>query len=769
MSKRSLCFRLLVAGLLACSLTLAGCSGDDGRNGIAGVSGIDGVDGVDGVDGADFQLPQGQVVGLVNCSTCHAASTAVADWLTSAHANQGSHTINTCAAACHNPNGERFEMAAAYGVSPAGYVVGCEACHGAASGHVGVGPIPYAAPGTAQCAQCHGTLPEGHIVYHPFADDIATRFDTSRHAVQNARAGSCSACHSHEGGIELLAMGRMTSDAALKAAYTDASAESYMLPVGSETIVGVMKKTCATCHDPHTTELRGDGDVIVTGLLGGGGATVEQTRTVYSAEFNLCTACHMVDLTATWVPEATETSPNKGMYEYELSSKYTAANLVDAGTGTFDLSKAPFYHDGASGNGRTFVDTHFGGTIMEHLVAFNGSAANITIKGYNVNPGGKNACTICHDPHTAGKMLSIDSSSTVDYADQFDNQAISYAEGLGDFHSNYLGTVSYRNTGCTPCHSGDGAFAALAAGQTDLGDPGWNVLGCRGCHDLAQANAAPGANNSAAFAEVREFPADYEFKFSAPAAAVVTAAELGVNQVCFECHKGRTAGVDVAALADPAAGTTNYSISYLHYAPSMAILYGNDSKMVATYAGKTYAGRFAHYDGAKFGCVDCHNVHDTEGNHAADNKMTTSSACMGCHGPGTFADADLLQARTQAFSERLLATIMTAMVAADGQAGLNATCQAKITALMGAYPNATFATAEEELMDYIQQRVTTFPNKTIAHAASSWKVFTYEDGAPHGQTHGHGGSWAHNSKFARQIMYDAIQSLGGSLTGLIRP
>jgi hypothetical protein len=76
----------------------------------------------------------------------------------------------------------------------------------------------------------------------------------------------------------------------------------------------------------------------------------------------------------------------------------------------------------------------------------------------------------------------------------------------------------------------------------------------------------------------------------------------------------------------------------------------------------------------------------------------------------------------------------------------------------------------DSLMEYIGARNKYFPNKAVAFAAAGvWKVFTYEDGAPHGQTHGHGGSWAHNSKFARQAMYDAIEDLGGDLTGLTRP
>ena len=697
MRKGSKWLRLLVAGLLAGSLALAGCSGDDGDDGAMGPPGPAGPAGPAGADAT---------AGIVAPQTSE----------------------------------------------------------------------------TAQCVTCHTSFSAAALQVLPFGDEITERFKTSRHANQSARAGFCSACHSHEGGKELLAMGRFVNRVDLEAAYTSDLAV-YNLPVGSSTIVGVNKKTCSTCHTtshyPTNPGLRGDGDVlasaaVVAGFPVAAGTPVDgEVRTAYSAEFNLCTACHTVDLDATW--DATAGYNSRGMILYELSAAYTSANLFNATTGTIDLSKAPFYHDGASGVGRTFVDTHFGGTIMEHLVKFNASSADIVIKGYNINPGYKNACTICHDPHTAGKMLSVQAGQ----GDNNNNLAIGYAEAVGDFHTGYTkDTFSRNQTGCNPCHTGID-FVKVTNGATSAAER-WNVVGCRSCHDLAVPNAGPGANNAAAFAQVREFPAGYQFKFNSPSAAVVPVAQLGVNQICFECHKGRIAGANVAAMADPAVGTTNYAISYLHYAPSMAILFGNDSKMVATYPGKTYAGRFTHpvpnaAGSNAFGCVDCHDVHDTHGNHASANKMENPAyTCNACHNAnaGNLSVASL-QARTEAYSVRLLSTILTAMQAVDTTvapgADLNAALKTKIVALQGAYPNATFATAEDELMNWIEQRQVFFPNKTIAHAATTWKVFTYEDGAVHGQTHGHGGSWAHNSRFARQVMFDAIESLGGSTVGLSRP
>jgi hypothetical protein len=624
---------------------------------------------------------------------------------------------------------------------------------------------------TSACAACHNNATAAQLAKNVYIDDIADRFATSAHGEKSARAGFCSACHSHEGFMQQVALGKTETYGALNTAYTvDTTNGVYALPVAGTTFVGVTKKNCATCHDPASStahKLRGAGDTVATGLLPANGSTfaVDTTRVTFSAEFNLCTACHQVKLDATFVPADGYTG--RGMFKYELASTYSAENLLDAPGGTFKtnwLNDLPYHAE--SGTSRKYIDTHYNGTMLEFLATGDATKnGNIVVAGYNINPGSADACTVCHDAHTAGKLLSVTSGGTVAYGDDNTNQAISYANGLGGFHTNYEADPFSRvATGCTPCHTGKD-FPRLTTGATvaTLGTPGWSVVGCASCHNLAQANATPAVNNSAAFADVREFPAGYEFKFAAASAAAVPVADLGDNAVCFECHKGRVAGADVDAMADPVAGTQNYAISYLHYAPSAAILYGADSKMVAAYTGKSYTGRFQHpvAVGGKtnFSCTDCHNVH-TGGNYFA------SASCVGCHDGATAPLPATMKADVRAFSERLLDTVLASVIAADGTVGLNATLQAKITAIKA---EADPAVQKELLMTYIEERQVYFPSKRIAQAAVAWKVFTYEDGAHDGQAHGHGGSWAHNAKFAKQVMFDAIENLGGDLTGLSRP
>jgi len=736
---------------------------------------------------AALQLPANEPAGLLACSTCHGTSTAAAGWLASKHAMNSSHTINSCAT-CHNPSGAMNKMASAFGVNPTGTVVGCEDCHGAGSNHVNA---PYGnlvaetAPATAVCGQCHdGAGAEAHLTHHPINLQITSRYQSSKHADSEHGGGLCSACHSHAGGVRNIETGRatrvigVTGELGLIDKYTpDTAAEVWTV----EDQWGSMQ--CATCHDPHTLELRTEDTLaMVTGDHDDDPDTEDtaQEMVVYSAQFNLCTTCHQIDLDYTPGGHG-----DAGLLlDYTLTAEsYSAANVLDADTGTFNVETSftllnadgvtttdrtvydtqVFYHDNTPHGGRNFSDTHFAGTVVGRIAAvvetepdYLEGVIDVEVVGYNINAADPSACTICHDPHTVNKVQGDSLEAAVDHA-----------EGLGEFHTNYLGSA--MGHGCRPCHDGGVSFMTWVQGGSTPSGSATGVIGCRTCHNLEQpADGDP--------TEVRGWPEGHAFAFASGTA--VDVADLGVNQICFECHKGRNASITAAAyeaLADPAAGTQlGSSFEYLHYAPVFATLFGSDSGMIPAYPGKTYAGRFVHpvevAGVTEFGCVDCHDVHNTNEHHAATNKMTKAgSACVGCHGAAAFVDAAVLAARTVAYGERLMETLVAALRAADGQVGLNEGCQTLITSLKGAYPNADYASAEEELAAYIGGRNKYFPNKKTTMAAAMWKVFNYEDGSPHGVTHGHGGSWAHNSKYARQAQYDAIQDMGGDLTGLTRP
>jgi predicted CXXCH cytochrome family protein len=385
--------------------------------------------------------------------------------------------------------------------------------------------------------------------------------------------------------------------------------------------------------------------------------------------------------------------------------------------------------------------------------------------------------------------------------DDNDNLAIDYAEGISEFHNDYLGDA--QTSGCTPCHSGNSVVTlTVGGGSLDVNYGVHDVISCRTCHNINVPNTVPGENDPEGYAAVREFPADYEFAFNS--GVNVTSEDLGVNKICFECHKGRTGALSAdeeSALVNEYmdddvtyVGTENRSFAYLHYAPAYAILFGNESGMVPTYDDKTYAGRFEHplpINGvAEFGCADCHNVHNTDDNNVVENKMATSIDCAGCHAANAIFAYTSLKDRTEEYSVALLDTLLEEYLAADGTEDLYPPLQEFIDVLQGDFPytddrtnsegeddpiigeaGAVYASPEEALAVWLEGRTKVGPSLAAAKAGTIWKIFTYEDGSVEGpyDVHGHGGSWAHNSKFARQVMYDAIEDLQGDVSGLERP
>jgi hypothetical protein len=179
--------------------------------------------------------------------------------------------------------------------------------------------------------------------------------------------------------------------------------------------------------------------------------------------------------------------------------------------------------------------------------------------------------------------------------------------------------------------------------------------------------------------------------------------------------------------------------------------------------------------------------------------MTSSTTCNGCHADtNPSLSKAALEARTSLFGERLFARIFTlaqeaysyktgtpaqqAMYTVYNDANLKAWLVNMFETIPAANPLATPAELkklqEEALLEVLPSRTNLAPKletvlaQQFALAAATFNNFMYYDGSKHGifeEGDAHGGSWAHNSTFARQMMYDAIEDVGGDLTGLVRP
>jgi hypothetical protein len=178
---------------------------------------------------------------------------------------------------------------------------------------------------------------------------------------------------------------------------------------------------------------------------------------------------------------------------------------------------------------------------------------------------------------------------------------------------------------CAKCHAADGLATFLRDGKNPAAPhvKGYGFA-CTNCHvDVAT------------FA-LRDAP-----KVTFVSGATVDSGDRATN-LCMQCHMGIESGGSVnKAIAGMDADTPNPKINFVHvhYKQAGATIYGAEAKIGYEYAGKTYAGRFAHAAGANT-CTSCHDAHGGQVNWAN---------CAACHKKtGIKSEADIEKIRMTA-------------------------------------------------------------------------------------------------------------------------
>ncbi len=161
--------------------------------------------------------------------------------------------------------------------------------------------------------------------------------------------------------------------------------------------------------------------------------------------------------------------------------------------------------------------------------------------------------------------------------------------------------------GCAKCHSATGLPQYIKY-ATNIGAPISDGLQCETCHtDLTTFTLYE--------QETVKFPNGASLGFEGKPE----------SNLCLNCHQGRqsTASVNKAVgSADPDTVNEDFSFINVHYFAAGATLFGSEAEGMFQYAGKEYAGPFAHVPEYN-ACADCHDAHQLG---------IDTASCKTCHG-----------------------------------------------------------------------------------------------------------------------------------------
>jgi hypothetical protein len=174
---------------------------------------------------------------------------------------------------------------------------------------------------------------------------------------------------------------------------------------------------------------------------------------------------------------------------------------------------------------------------------------------------------------------------------------------------------------CSRCHGANGVPEYLKEGKTSPAPQVKNAFPCTDCH-----------------ADMLTYARHTVANVTFPSGIKVDSGNNDSN-LCMTCHQGRESAASVnKAIAgiesDKPDPKIKFEAVHVHYFPAGAIRYGSQAKVGNEYAGKSYAGLFAHVPTANT-CTGCHEPHEGE---------VLAAKCSGCH-DGVRAVADLRNIR----------------------------------------------------------------------------------------------------------------------------
>ena len=452
----------------------------------------------------------------------------------------------------------------------------------------------------------------------------------------------------------------------------------------------------------------------------GGGDTAATTITVLDAPLyasQVCIACH--------------STRNPEQVNGYLASPHTAATGAPSCSGC---------HNPAGTLGHPYAETASMANVCRNCHA----DAQGTVTGHPVEIGSED-CIFCHNPHSAAGMPRTTHYNNVTSAGYPASYVTSRSECSNCHYDSAVNAARRQEwnksghaltgpswsvedfktkSGCVQCHTTTG-FIAYSTGKVSAAwgvaaDKTKELLTCIGCHK----DVPNGVLRT--LAPLRPYADDPYLN-----------RDLGKSNLCVSCHSGKRNGASITAQLDALADFSNLPFIDPHNHAAGGVLHG---KVGYHFPGE--AGTYAFYSsnshrrigGADFNgtgtsgpCIACHR-NDT---NSHTNKALINTMCGNCHGESF--QVEQLYTDKQAFNDSL--AVLKAMLEEKGHP-YSATPPYFSNTNWGAGPAGAHTMG----------------------AAFNYVVLRNDAGA-----------YAHNSAYARQLLFDSIDYLQNQgVTGSIQ-
>lgn len=448
----------------------------------------------------------------------------------------------------------------------------------------------------------------------------------------------------------------------------------------------------------------------------------------------------------------------EGLQTALLSAIQSYASTISGTKIAYSASSYPYFFIDTNGNG--VVDTDEAVSTNK----YNAWTPRLLKAAYNYQFSIKDPGAFAHNAKYVIELLydslaDLATKVTVDMSKMVRNDSGHFDATAEAFrHWDSTGTV---DASCTRCHAPSEGFDYYIANFAlpASGYPATYGFTCETCHT--------GAGFTTGNAPLKSVS-----KVIFPSGNTINNTTSDSSFICMTCHQGRESKVSVDAAItawvdtnangySDSADTKPLSFKNVHYLPAGATLYGSDAGVGYEYSGKSYTGKWGHFDDSAIKCVYCHKP--SESNHSFD-PVFDAAVCGVCHTEVTDGDiTKIRKGRSSDYDGDGSTTEKLSDEIAGLQADLLAQMQSVATALgkpiaysAASYPYFFNDTNANGIVDTDEA--------TSANAFKSWTPALLKASFNYQFSVKEPGAWAHNTKYMIQLLIDSIKDLGGTKT-----